>query len=244
MSTTSLSGSPSKRPYASNEETGQSDVHLSSKTSKVERPPIFEEDDLPLHFNGVAQVNLTHGGVYIGEINRGIFNGNGSLISRTGAIFTGMFKKGKFNGEGTLVTASASVMKGTFTDNKLNGRVMTISPIGDLAVNANFKDDEPDYNDEFSKIDSAGSVYRGGISETTGQYSGKGILISGNNIIQGHWKEGQLTDDVVSMINPDGAIYRGAINPDTGTADGQGTKVNAEGSILSGKWKRDKFQNK
>ena len=111
------------------------------------------------------RVVLPDGSVFVGEIENGLFNGDGTYVQRDGTSYSGGFRDGLFNGPGVYVSYQGNAYLGVFRDGALDGR-------GEIR----FAD---------------GDHYRGEIHDW--EMDGEGVLRSDDMVYRGHFADGRLT---------------------------------------------------
>ena len=194
-------------------------------------------------------------GVYIGELSKGVIDGEGNFFFDTGYAYQGSFKKGKLKGEGTLTIPKLGTYVGSFVDNKRQGQGTFTWENGDV-LTCEWKDDKPEGN--VIKSFSDGSEFKGTISSGSadGTYTTvvkdiKYVYTVSNNKLtnvsfttsknvqcNGPFSDGKLNGNC-TITYSDGSKYEGSI--ENNKRKGSGTYTWSDGSSYSGEWKDDKM---
>ena len=173
-----------------------------------------------------ADAVLPDGSSYRGEVENGLFHGEGELMGADNSRYVGTFKNGIFNGQGELWDVDGSYYKGAFQRGVFNGL-------------GHFK-----YND--------GTTYEGKF--TNGQITGKGKMVdSSGDVYQGTFRQGMLTEGLMTdelgnqfdgvfeqwllqgygiFTGSDGTIYEGVF--ENGVLTGRGQIKSSEGNHYQG----------
>lgn len=75
-------------------------------------------------------ITIPGGGVYIGQVKNGYFNGIGSWQSETGVVYTGEFKEGMYEGQGTMTFVNGTSYTGGFKEGYMHGHGIMTFPDG------------------------------------------------------------------------------------------------------------------
>ena len=164
------------------------------------------------------RVVLPDGSVFVGEIEHGLFNGDGTYVQRDGTSYSGGFRDGLFAGPGVYVSYEGNAYLGKFRDGELDGHGEIRFADGDY-YRGEIHDWEMDGEGELRSDD---LVYRGHF--TAGRLTGKGELTYGTGErYVGGFRNGRFDGE--------GTYYY----PKDATRDGQ------QRAPLVGRWRRGHY---
>ena len=160
---------------------------------------------------------LINGNKYVGELNNGEPNGQGTMIFTDGSKYVGEFKNGNFNGQASYTFLDGESYVGEFKNNDFNGQGRYTFLDGESYV-GEFKNGE--YNGYGKYSYSGGDTYEGQFQNNL--KSGKGTFIySSSGEYAGYKYVGEYKN---------------------GLRNGQGTMTYPDGSRKTGVWKDDEFE--
>lgn len=177
---------------------------------------------------------LPDGGRYYGEIENGLFSGEGKIVYDNGASYHGHFKDGLFSGLGTLVTQRGDRYQGEFSEGALTGQ-------GEIeTVDGRHYQGQLDRNTPhgFGRWDYAKDYYYIG-ELAQGRYHGHGTLADANgDRYTGEFKAGQYEGEG-EFVYASGDKYIGQFK--AGRLHGPGRYITAEGQSYEGQFEDDQF---
>lgn len=174
-------------------------------------------------------------GTYIGELDKGIPSGNGTMSYKNGDEYNGKWIEGKRSGQGVQKYKSGDVYTGSWENDKKNGHGLYVFN------NKNFYEGQwvDDYtigNGKYVKTN--GDYCIGTFKEMTVLVSGKikTTLTSGDDY-EGDFLNGEYTGEAeIKYLN--GNRYKGSVK--NGLKDGTGTLYLINGNWIVGVWSQDK----
>lgn len=136
-----------------------------------------------------AEMTLADGSRYVGEMENGQFNGQGTKIFPLGSRYVGNWVNGKEEGKGEIFYFDGRHFQGQWRGGKKNGHGILIYADGST-YEGDFKQDE--IHGQGIRKYSGGSVYEGAFAHN--RKNGKGIFTFANGIQWiGEWENGRLT---------------------------------------------------
>lgn len=194
---------------------------------------------------------LPDGGVYQGDIENGLFQGDGEISYPDGASYKGQFVKGMYGGKGKYTFADGSVYSGDFVNGSASGRIVYTSADGDSEYRGEIKDwvfqglgkltnSESTYSGEFldGNYHGQGHIkYQSGINYTgefkDGVFSGNGVYQYQGVTYEGVFVDGELSGKG-TISDENGAVYIGETAK--WLADGDGQRTDAKGNVTIGQF--------
>lgn len=202
---------------------------------------------------------LPDGGVYQGDIQAGLFHGQGTLKYRNGMYYQGLFQNGLYHGEGLLVYEDGSSYQGVFNKGEITGHFIfknlrdESTYEGDLVnglmhgegtisnetytYKGNFKDGFFNGNGKITY--SNGISYEGEFQNSL--YHGKGIFFDED----GSRYEGEFKDNYYNgegTFTSETYTYEG--NFKDGYLNGKGTITYSVGISYKGQFKKGQYHGK
>jgi len=160
---------------------------------------------------GQVSLAFADGGKYVGEMQGGLRQGQGTYTWPDGRKYVGTFRDGLPNGQGTYSFPNGESYTGEFHDNRREGQGTYSWPDGRKYVGT-FRDNRPNGRGVFTWA--SGKRYEGEVAN--GQPNGQGTYT---------W--------------PDGRRYVGGLKDDQ--PDGQGTFIAADGREQTGYFRRGEY---
>lgn len=155
-------------------------------------------------------------------------NGFAKYTFPSGDHYEGMFKNGDFDGEGKLKWASGDQYIGTFVKGNRSGKGKQFYSDGTILYEGDWLNDAQHGTGTYYYP--GGTKYIGGYENN--QESGYGKLITGNDVYEGQFKNGQPNGPGKRKYNSDGTVYAG--NYVNGQIQGSGTITYANGASETG----------
>ena len=189
---------------------------------------------------------LTHpnGDEYVGEVKEGRYNGQGTYTFSNGDKYIGEWKDSKNHGQGTIIFGPNSKTAGDkfigeFKNNMKNGQGTYFYYNGNKYV-GEWKDDKNHGQGTYTWAN--GHKYEGEYKD--GKINGQGTYTWANgNKHEGEYKDGLRNGLGTMIFGPKskfvGDKFVGEYKDDK--RNGQGTYTRANGKVLEGIWKDDKF---
>jgi hypothetical protein len=161
--------------------------------------------------NGEGMFTLPSGNKYLGGWKDGRMSGQGIGTYSDGRKYVGEWRDGKLNGQGTLTWSDGSKYVGDFKDDKFHGQgTMTAfdskSPTIPVIIMGAFKDGFPNGN---VKMTSAVGTYFGEVKDATPHGYGVMILPDGKKI-DGEWKDDRPWN--VTVYEKNGELFKKLVN--------------------------------
>ena len=188
--------------------------------------PILDEPFLEGLYN-IKIKNLDNGDHYVGQMNKGLFNGKGVLTYSNGSKYEGNFFDNQRHGNGTITQLNGNSFEGIFIDGKRDGKGI-LRWVNGAIMETIWIAGERIYTD----------AYFAGAYSLNGFPNGYGTLYrqSGESI-QSNWIEG-VPDGEVIFTSRTGNLYKGEFNK--GNFNGNGvltTSLNEQfkGNFVNGK---------
>ncbi|MDR1590815.1 MAG: GYF domain-containing protein [Puniceicoccales bacterium] len=185
------------------------------------------------------RIEFKNGDVYVGELDRGLINGQGTLTFKNIGKYVGSFNQGVREGSGIFTWNSGEIYQGEWQADKISGEGrLTISDT--IGISGKFSDTRLIQGKYVNTI--KGTKYDvaidspSNISNITITFA-NGVRYEGTYSTQDNAFTGNGT-----ITYPNGDTYKGDIV--NGRKEGTGAYTWESGAVYSGEWKNDKMNGR